>query len=155
MNEWLGGAGVATALGVGSQIVYALWKDLKGGGLRQSQAEAAKTSLDVAQAEQSLPHVQEALRLGNIAEAVSIQQQVINGLKDHALWADGQIKARDARIAELEARLADRDTKIEELEARLDVAEAAQRDARRIIDELRATSRAEKPTIPPQANPHR
>lgn len=149
-TEWLSGAGVATVIGLGSQIAYALFKDYKGGGLRKSQAEAAKTSLDAAQAEASLPHVTEALRLGNLAEAVAIQQQVINGLRDHAVWADEQIKARDAKIADLETRLGDRDAKIEELERRLDIAEDSLKASRTIIDELRATSRAEQVTPPPQ-----
>lgn len=144
MNNWLAMGGMAGGAVAVAQIVWQIVRDVKGGGLRQSQAEAAKTALDVTQAEASLPHVTEALRLGNVAEAVAVQQQIINGLRDHAAWADGQIKARDDRIAQLEQRLSDRDVRIEELEQRLDAAEASLRTARGIIDELRATSRAEQ-----------
>ena len=144
MNEFLATGGIAGGVLAVVQVAWGIIQDARGGGLRKSRAEAAKTTLDVTQAEASLPHVTDALRLGNVADAVAIQQQVINGLRDHAVWADEQIKSRDARIEELEARLASRDERIEELERRLDVAEAAVKDSRLIIDELRATSRAEQ-----------
>lgn len=144
MNDWLSTGGVLGGLIALGQLGWGIYKDRKGGALRKGQAEAAKVSLDVVQAEQSLPHVQESLRLGNVADAVAVQQQVINGLRDHAAWQDQQLQARDGRIGELERRLAERDRKIEELEQRLGVAEDALSTAKRLIGELRATSRQER-----------
>ena len=143
MNEWLSTGGVLGGLVVFAQLAWGVWKDHKGGAVRKGQAEAAKASMDVAQAEASLPHVQESLKLGNLAEAVTIQQQVINGLREHAAWQDEQLVARDRRIMDLEERLAARDAKVEELERRLDTAEEALTTARNIINELRETSRSE------------
>lgn len=144
MNEWLSTGGVLGGLVVLAQLTYGIWKDHRGGAVRLGQAEAAKASLNVAQAEASLPHVQESLKLGNVAEAVAIQQQIINGLREHASWQDQQLETRDARIQELESRLTERDRKIEELERRLDDAEAALTTAKRLIGELRETSRGER-----------
>lgn len=137
MNEWLSGAGVLGGTLAIGQFLYGIWKDRKGGTLRKGQAEAAKATLDTAQAEASLPHVQESLRLGNVAEAVTIQQQIINGLRDHAAWQDSQLEACHAENDELRERLAERDRQIDELEARLSIAEGNLADARRIIDTLR------------------
>jgi chromosome segregation ATPase len=146
---WVGG-GVLGAVFAGIQILYRMIQDARGGNVRRSRAEAAKMTLDVSQAEQSLPHVTEALRLGNVADAVAVQQQVINGLRDHAAWQDEQLRSRDAEIVDLRRRLTDRDARIEELEARVDVAERSLSSARAIIEELRQTSRTENDTH----NPH-
>lgn len=143
MTDWLPWAGLLGGIVAVGQLLWGIWKDQRGGALRKGQAEAAKASLDVAQAELSLPHVQESLKLGNLAEAVTIQQQIINGLREHAAWQDDQIKGRDSRITELEERLAARDEKVAALEERLNQAEEALNTARRIIDELRETSRSE------------
>jgi len=143
VNEWLAAGGVIGGIVALGQLAWGIWKDHKGGTLRRSQAEAAKATLDVSQAEASLPHVQESLKLGNVAEAVSIQQQVINGLREHAAWQDAQLDLRDRRIMDLERRLSERDAKVEELERRLDEAEGALNTARNIINELRETSRSE------------
>lgn len=137
MNEWLSAVGLAGGCVAIGQFVYGIYKDRKGGVLRKGQAEAAKASLDTAQAEASLPHVQESLRLGNVAEAVAIQQQIINGLRDHAAWQDAQLEESHAREQELIRRLAERDQKIDELESRLSIAEGNLSEARRIIDGLR------------------
>lgn len=144
MDDWLALGGLLGGVAALGQLAYQAVKTWRGGELRKSQAEAAKASLDNLQAEASLPHVAESLKLGNVAEAVTIQQQVINGLREHAAWQDGQIKGRDDRIADLEARLEDRDRKIAELEKRLGLAETEVAAAKRIIGELRETSRAEQ-----------
>lgn len=144
MADPLSVVGVIGGLVAVGQLAWAVYKDKSGGAIRKSQAEAAKATVDVAQAEASLPYVQESLRLGNVAEAVSIQQGVINGLREHATWQDEQLRLRDVRIEELEGRLASRDKKIEELEARLDEAEASLNTAKRLIGELRSTSREER-----------
>lgn len=144
MSDWLSAGGILGGIVVAGQLAWGIWKDQKGGALRKGQAEAAKATLDVSQAELSLPHVQESLKLGNVAEAVTIQQQIINGLREHAAWQDAQLSARDQRISDLEARLAARDAKVAELEDRLNAAEEALNTARSIIDELRATSLSEQ-----------
>lgn len=137
MNEWLSTAGVLGGVLAVAQFTWGIIKDQRGGALRKGQAEAAKAILDTSQAEASLPHVQESLRLGNVSEAVAIQQQIINGLRDHAAWQDAQLEAAHQEAAELRARLAERDEKIDELEARLAIAEGNLGEARRIIDTLR------------------
>lgn len=141
--NWLSVGGVIGGLVALGQLVWGIYKDRKSGALRLGQAEAAKASLDAAQAEASLPYVEESLKLGNVAEAVSIQQGVINGLRDHAAWQDAQIVARDERITELERRLASRDEKIAELERRLEEAEKALTTARNLINDLRAVRQGE------------
>lgn len=143
MNELVAG-GLIGSVVVLLQLAYGIWKDHRGGAARLGQAEAAKATLDATQAEASLPYVQESLKLGNVAEAVAIQQQIINGLREHASWQDAQLEIRDNRVQELENRLAERDRKIEELERRLDDAEEALSTAKRLIGELRATSRGER-----------
>jgi DNA repair exonuclease SbcCD ATPase subunit len=137
VNEWLSLAGVLGGVLAVAQFGYGVWKDRQGGALRKSQAEAAKATLDTAQAEASLPHVQESLRLGNVAEAVSIQQQVINGLREHAAWQDAQLAEAHAEVEALRNALAERDRQIDELEKRLGLAEDNLQTARRIIDRLR------------------
>lgn len=144
MGEILSTGGVIGGAIAILQISHQVWKSYRGGELRKGQAEAAKATLDVTQAEASLPHVTESLKLGNVAEAVAVQQQVINGLRAHAEWADLQLQAKEKRIAELEDRLTARDLKIQELEDRLNVAEDSLNTAKRIIDELRETSRTEQ-----------
>lgn len=140
MNEGLALTGyIALGLAV-AQFAWQVHKDRKGGSLRKGQAEAAKATLDEAQAAASLPHVTRALELGNIAEAVSIQQQTINGLREHSVWQDEQLALRDLKIADLGRQIAERDDKIARLEERLDAAEEALSTARTIINELRATA---------------
>lgn len=143
MNEWLSAGGILGGCLAIAQFGYGIYKDRKGGTLRKSQAEAAKASLDTAQAEAALPHVQDSLRLGNVAEAVAIQQGIINGLREHAAWQDAQLEEAHARELELSRRLSERDGKIRELEKRLGEAEKALSTAKRLIGELRATSRSE------------
>lgn len=137
VGAWIGGL---VAMG---QLGFQAYKWKTGGEERKSQAEAAKAHLDVTQAEAALPHVQESLQLGNVAEAVAVQQGMINGMQDHIRFQDEQLVAKDARIELLEKRLAERDKKIEQLEHRLDVAEANLATAKRLIGELRTTSRNE------------
>lgn len=139
--QWAGLIGGIVAL---CQVAWQVYRGFKGGELRKSQAEAAKAHLDTAQAEASLPHIQRSLELGNVAEAVAIQQGIINGLRDHAKWQDGQIEERDGRIVELERRLTERDEKIEELAKRLISAEVSLATAKRLIGELRTTRYDEK-----------
>lgn len=129
-----------------AQFAYGIWKDRHDGTLRKGRAEAAKQVLDAAQAEASLPHVQESLRLGNLDQAITIQQQVINGLREHAAWQDTQLALRDQRIAELEQRLKERDDQIDALEERLGIAEGNLADARHIIELLRADQHAQART---------
>jgi len=148
MNEWLSAGGIVGGLLAVAQFGYGVYKDRKGGALRKSSAEAAKATLDTAQAEAALPHIQDQLRLGNVAEAVSIQQGIINGLRDHAAWQDKELEAAHAEAAELRHRLAERDRKIAELERRLTEAERALNTAKRLIGELRATSRSEDEGTP-------
>lgn len=144
MTEWLATGGVLGGIVALSQLAYGIWKDRKGGTLRRSQAEAAKASLDTLQAEASLPHVTESLKLGNVAEAVAVQQQIINGLREHAAWQDARLEEAHAENRELRERLAARDAKVQELEERVTIAEANLAASRAIIDELRETSRAEE-----------
>lgn len=151
MNTWLSLAGTLGGVVAVVQIGYTIWKDRKSGALRKGQAEAAKASLDTAQAEQSLPHVQEALKLGNLSEAVAIQQTIINGLRDHAAWQDGQMVDLKAENDELRTRLSERDDKIKELEQRLGEAEESLNTAKRLIGELRETSRRENGASPHDA----
>lgn len=141
MNEPLSWVGVIGGILAVAQFAYGVWKDRKGGALRKSQAEAAKATLDTAQAEAALPHVQDQLRLGNVAEAVAIQQGVINGLRDHAAWQDRELEACHTENAQLRDRLAERDAKIAELEQRLGEAEKALTIAKRLIGDLRADAR--------------
>lgn len=136
-NDYLAIGGVLGGVLALGQFLYGIYRDRAGGALRKSQAEAAKVSLDAQQAEASLPHVQESLRLGNLAEAVAIQQQVINGLRDHAAWQDAELVKCHAENAALIKRLAERDARIDELEERLGTAEDNLTAARRIIDTLR------------------
>lgn len=143
MSDILAIGGILGGIAAMGQLAYTALKTHRGGELRKGQAEAAKVSLDNLQAEASLPHVTEALKLGNVSEAVSIQQQIINGLRDHASWQDDQIKARDEKITELEGRLSARDEKIRKLEERVTIAERSLAESRAIIDELRETSRTE------------
>jgi len=138
VGAWIGGLVAAGQLG------FQWWKWQRGGEQRKSQAEAAKAHLDATQAESALPHVQRSLELGNVAEAVAVQQGIINGMQDHIRFQDEQLTAKDARIATLEQRLADRDAKIEQLERRLDLAEENLATAKRLIGELRSTSRNER-----------
>lgn len=138
MDTWTPLVAASAALVAVGQFLWAIYKDRKSGALMKGSAEAAKASLDAVQAEQSLPHVQESLRLGNVAEAVAIQQQIINGLREQVAWQDSQLGDARRDNEDLRARLADRDAKIDELERRLGVAEHELKDARRIIDGLRA-----------------
>lgn len=138
--EWLAVGGIIGGVVAFGQLLWGIWKDHRGGALRKSQAEAAKASLDAAQAAQSLPYVAESLKLGNVTEAVAIQQQIINGLRDHAAWQDEQITQRDEKIAQLEGALKARDEKVAELETRVNAAEQEMATARGIIDELRASA---------------
>lgn len=119
------------------QLGLQAWKWFKGGEQRKSQAEAAKAHLDVAQAEAELPHIQESLKLGRVAEAVAVQQGMINGMQDHIRFQDEQLAAKDLRIKELEDRNREKDLKIDELEARLGNAEDNLAEARRMIDAIR------------------
>lgn len=142
MNE-LSIAGVIGGVLAVCQFGYGIWKDRKGGALRKSQAEAAKATLDTAQAEAALPHIQDQLRLGNVSAAVAIQQGIINGLRDHAAWQDEQLSESHQRELALSERLAERDAKIAELEQRLGEAEKALTIAKRLIGDLRADARRE------------
>lgn len=142
-SELLSVGGVLGGVLALGQFGYGIWKDRKGGTLRKSQAEAAKASLDTAQAEAALPHIQDQLRLGNVAEAVAIQQGIINGLREHAAWQDGQLDEAHRREKALEDRLSERDAKIAELEQRLGEAEKALTIAKRLIGDLRADARRE------------
>lgn len=126
------------------QMGFQWWKYHRSGEDRKGQAEAAKAHLDVAQAEAGLPHVQQALEIGNIGEAVAVQQGMINGMQDHIKFQDDLLAAKDRRIELLETRLAERDSKIEQLEKRLDLAEENLATAKRLIGELRSTSRSER-----------
>lgn len=139
MNLWLSAAGGLAGIAALLQFGWGAIQSWRGGSVRRQQAEAVKATLDVEQAEQSLPHVAESLRLGNVGEAVTIQQQIINGLREHAAWQDEQLQRRDARIQELEERLEQRDNRIDELEKRLELAEEALTTARTIINDLRRT----------------
>lgn len=141
MNEWLSVGGILGGILAIAQFAYGVYKDRRGGALRKSQAEAAKATLDTAQAEAALPHVQDSLRLGNVAEAVAIQQGLINGLREHAAWQDQQLAESHAREAELAKRLTERDEKIAELERRLGEAEKALTIAKRLIGSLREDAR--------------
>lgn len=136
-NDWLSTAGVLGGILAAAQFLYGVWKDRQGGVVRKSSAEAAKASLDTAQAEAALPHVQDSLRLGNVAEAVAIQQGIINGLREHAAWQDAQLEACHAENDDLRNRLAERDRQIDELETRLGLAEQHLGEAQRIIEGLR------------------
>lgn len=138
--EWLTITGAVGGVLAVAQFAWGAWKDHKGGALRKGNAEAAKATLDVAQAEASLPHVQESLRLGNVAEAVAIQQGIINGLREHAAWQDGQLDACHRENEDLRHRLAERDRQIDELEGRLTTAEGNLSEARKIIDQLRGAA---------------
>lgn len=133
--------GTIAALVAGSaalgQVVWAGWKDHRGGGLRKGTAEAEKAALDTRQAEAALPYVQESLRLGNVAENLAIQQDLINGLRVHVLWQDEQLAEAHSENEGLRARLAERERQINELEQRLGVAEDSLMEARRIIEHLR------------------
>lgn len=142
-EQLLSTAGVLGGIVAACQFVYGIYKDRKGGALRKGQAEAAKATLDTAQAEAALPHVTEALALGNVQEAVAIQQGIINGLRDHAAWQDKELEDCHKENGELRRRLAERDGKIAELEKRLGEAEKALTIAKRLIGDLRATSRSE------------
>lgn len=144
MNEPLSWVGVMGGVLAVAQFLYSVWKDKKGGATRKSQAEAAKATLDATQAEAALPHVQDQLRLGNVAEAVAIQQGVINGLRDHAAWQDKELEACHSENAALRDRLAERDAKIAELEKRLGEAEKALTIAKRLIGDLRADARQDR-----------
>lgn len=144
MNEWLAGGGVLGGIIALSQLAYGIYKDRKDGTLRKGQAEAAKASLDTMQAEASLPYVTESLKLGNVAEAVAVQQQIINGLREHAAWQDARLEECHQENQELRDRLAARDEKVRELEERVLAAEGSLGVARQIIDELRETSRTEQ-----------
>lgn len=143
MSDYLAIGGILGGIAAMGQLSYTAYKGWRGGELRKGQAEAAKASLDALQAEASLPHVTEALKLGNVAEAVAVQQQIINGLRDHASWQDEQLQAREEKIKQLEERLAARDQRINDLEERVSVAERSLAESRAIIDELRETSRTE------------
>ena len=149
MSDTLTGAGIIGGALAVAQFLYSIYKDRSGGTLRKSQAEAAKASLDTAQAEAALPHVAESLRLGNVAEAVAIQQGIINGLRDHIAWQDRELEASHQEVVDLRSDLADRDARIDALEQRLESAEGNLRDARRIIDTLRG----ERPKGPHEATP--
>jgi DNA repair exonuclease SbcCD ATPase subunit len=138
---------------VALQFAWAAYKDVKGGGLKKSQAEAAKEALDTEAAAQALPHLQEAIRLGNWGEGMSVQQQLINGLQESLTAAAARERSsaererlKDQRIDELEERVRARDERIDELERRLDEAEQhwaeCERhltEARSIISELRGS----------------
>lgn len=143
MSDWLAIGGILGGAAALGQLLHQTIKTWRGGELRKGQAEAAKASLDTMQAEASLPYVTEALKLGNVAEAVSVQQQLINGLRDHAAWQDEQLQSREKKIRELEERLAARDEKVRELEERVTIAEQSLAASRVIINELRETSRNE------------
>lgn len=144
MADYLSIGGMIGGIIAAAQLAWTIYKGHKGGELRKTQAEAAKASLDTLQAEASLPHVTEALRLGNVADAVAVQQQIINGLREHASWQDQQLILRDERIVTLEGRLSQRDKKIAELERRLTDAETSLNTAKRLIGELRQASRDER-----------
>ena len=137
---WVGVLG-----GVGSflTVAWTITKEVRGRTTRRMQAEAAKASIDAEQAEASRPHVERALELGNFAEALSIQQTVINGLREHAAWQDQEISDLREERGELKARLAERDDKIRELEQRLGEAENYLTECRQIINGMRDTRDAE------------
>lgn len=139
--------GGAAAIGT---LLREVWQYRAGDGDRRARAEAAKASLDVAQAEASLPMVQESLRIGNVAQAVTLQQQVMNGLREHMAWQDEQMLAKDQRIEFLENRDEQRVKRIDQLETHLQTLEKQLRSveeqlavARGIIDDLRGSRAAE------------
>lgn len=136
--------GVLGGVAAIGQMTFQYWKYRTSGEDRKGQAEAARAHLDVAQAEAGLPHVQQALEIGNIGEAVAVQQGMINGMQDHIKFQDDLLAAKDKRIELLEKRLADRDARIDELEARLGQAEDNLAEARRMITDLRTTSQTEQ-----------
>jgi len=134
---WLGGGGFVIGM---AQLVAGLYKDRKSRTAQKGQAEAAKATLDAAQAEAAMPHVQESLKLGNVSEAVAILNQVINGLREHAAW-------QDERLEEAHAEIRRRDEKIATLEERLNEADGLLAAARKIIDELRAPEQQADPSV--------
>lgn len=140
MSDALSIGGVVGGLVALIQVAYTIYKDKASGALRKGEAEAAQATIEVAQAENALPHVAEALALGNVGDAVSVQQQVINGLRAHTTWLEEQLTLRDQREEELRKRLAERDAKIDELEARLTLCEDQLASARSIVNELRAST---------------
>lgn len=142
-DQWLQLGGILGGIAALSQVGFTAYKYKRGGEDRKGQAEAAKAHLDVAQAEAGLPHVQQALELGNLGEAVAVQQGMINGMQDHIRFQDELLASKDKRIETLENRLADRDKRIDELEQRLGQAEDNLQEARRMITDLRTTSRSE------------
>jgi len=134
---WFGAlTGVAALL----TIAYRMWTDHRSDTSRKGQAEAAKAVLDVNQAEAALPHVQRALELGNVSEAVTIQQQLLNTLRAHIAWQDEELEKRHQEIMSLRGEVAQRDALIEELVVRVDEAEKKLSEARQFIETLRGGS---------------
>jgi uncharacterized coiled-coil protein SlyX len=136
--------GILGGIAAIGQVGFSAWRWKRGGEQRKGQAEAAKAHLDVAQAEAAGPHVAQALELGNIGDAVAVQQGMINGMQDHIRFQDGIIEARDKRIKVLEDRLKERDDRIDELEKRLGLAEDNLNEARRMINAMRSTTQDEQ-----------
>lgn len=130
--------GASAGIAALTQVCWAAWKDHRGGGIRRSSAEAQKATLDALQAEASMPHLQESLRLGNVAENLAIQQKIIDGLVSHTGWQDEQLVEAHQENDDLRRRLAEREEQINELERRLGIAEDSLMEARRIIDHLRS-----------------
>lgn len=136
-DQWLQIGGILGGIAAIGQLTFTWWKYHRSGEDRKGQAEAAKAHLDVAQAEAGLPHVQQALELGNVGEAVAVQQGMINGMQDHIRFQDELLRQKDDRIRLLEERNREKDEKIDELEKRLGLAEDNLQEARRMIDALR------------------
>lgn len=150
MSVWMSALGGLAGLAALIQIVWRIVSDRKAQVNQKGAAEAAKASLDSVQAEASLPHVVESLRLGNLSEAVAVQQQIINGLREHVAWQSQQLEQAVEREAQLAERLAARDAKIAELEERLTAAENLLDQARKIIDGLKTTVKNEHDTDHPE-----
>lgn len=131
---WLGVGGGGLAI---LQFLWTVYKDVKGGGIRKLNAEAAKEAMDAESAAASMPHLQESIRLGNWAEAMALQQSHINGLQAQLSSSAERERLKDQRIDELETRVRDRDKRIDELELRLGHAEDHLTEARNIINDLR------------------
>lgn len=138
-------AALVGAIGICVQGFWRLYTYLTSREQQHDQSLADRVQMEALQAEISAPHILEQLQLGNIKDAVSMQQTVITGLYAHARWQDEQIIERDRRIADLEDEIRRRDTRVEELERRVTSAERNLKVARRIIDQFRDDLPPENP----------
>lgn len=139
---------IALCAGGAAQVAWEAYKYFRGGQRRKERAEAAEAAMKISSDTEQAPLVRESLALGNFDQAISIQQQVINGLnaqieRDRNSF-DAAIASRDKEISDLRLAMRSRDDRIDELEKELEAIKGRMETCQQIIKSLREDHDAEQ-----------